>query len=74
MFPSEAVDELVSRPEHPALHLGMHGLVNLFCSQSGDLLPSGLDKRIETIAAGLEPFLEEFDLSLVALLLGNGGH
>lgn len=74
MLPSEAVDELISHPKHPALHLCMHSLVNLFGSQSRNLLPSGLDERMKTVATSLEPFLEEFYLSLVALFLGNGGH
>lgn len=74
MFSSEAVDELISRAEHPALDLRMHRFISLTGGQSRDLLSSGLNKRMETIATGLKPFLEEFELSLVALFLGNGGH
>lgn len=74
MFSSEAVDELISRTEHPALDLLMQGLISLPGGQSRDLLPSGLNKRMEPVTAGLESFLEEFEFSLVALFLGNGGH
>ena len=74
MFSSEAVDELVGRAQHSALHLCMHGFISLTGGQSRDLFPSGLDEGVETVSAGLEPLLEEFELSLVALFLGNGGH
>lgn len=71
MFASEAVDEGIGGSEDLIFDI-LESCLIVICSQAWDLLAADLDEIVETIAAGLEAFLEEPEFAFVALLLGDG--